>query len=96
MSGSPPCSRHGHVSVAVGTDILIHGGMAGTDMFDDLYKFNTGNAIIVKSNNTYVVLLCEFSYTCREIECSCKRSIKRSGVTVLRFKVLFDFFSNLF
>ena len=61
MSGSPPCSRHGHVSVAVGTDILIHGGMAGTDMFDDLYKFNTGNAIIVKSTDTYVVLLCEFS-----------------------------------
>ena len=42
VSGSPPCSRHGHVSVAVGTDIYIHGGMAGTDMFDDLYKFNTG------------------------------------------------------
>ena len=42
MSGSPPCSRHGHVSVTVGTDIYIHGGMAGTDMFDDLYKFNTG------------------------------------------------------
>ena len=35
-------------------------------------------------------------YTCREIGCSCKRSIKRSGVTVLRFKVLLDFFSNLF
>ena len=42
VSGSPPCARHGHVSVAVGTDIYIHGGMAGTDMFDDVYKFNTG------------------------------------------------------
>lgn len=41
VSGSPPCARHGHVSVAVGTDIYIHGGMAGTDMFDDVYKFNT-------------------------------------------------------
>ena len=42
MKGSPPCSRHGHVSIAVGTDIYVHGGMAGTDMFDDLYRFNTG------------------------------------------------------
>ena len=42
MKGSPPCSRHGHVSVAIGTDIYVHGGMAGTDMFDDLYRFNTG------------------------------------------------------
>lgn len=42
VSGSPPCARHGHVSVAVGTDIFIHGGMAGTNMYDDLYKFNTG------------------------------------------------------
>lgn len=41
VSGSPPCARHGHVSVAVGTDIYIHGGMAGTNMFDDVYKFNT-------------------------------------------------------
>ena len=40
-SGSPPCARHGHVSVADGTDIYIHGGMAGTNMFDDVYKFNT-------------------------------------------------------
>ena len=45
VSGSPPSSRHGHVSVTVGTDIYIHGGMAGTDMFDDLYKFNTGMKI---------------------------------------------------
>lgn len=43
VSGSPPCSRHGHVSITVGTDIYIHGGMAGTDMFDDLYKFDTVN-----------------------------------------------------
>ena len=42
MSGSLPCSRHGHASITVGTDIYIHGGMAGTDMCDDLYKFNTG------------------------------------------------------
>lgn len=42
VSGSPPCARHGHVSVVVGTDIYIHGGMAGTNMFDDVYKFNTG------------------------------------------------------
>ncbi|KAM7431999.1 hypothetical protein ABFA07_017498 [Porites harrisoni] len=43
VKGSPPCSRHGHVSVAIGTDIYVHGGMAGTDMFDDLYRFNTVN-----------------------------------------------------
>ena len=42
VKGSPPCSRHGHVSVAIGTDIYVHGGMSGTDMFDDLYRFNTG------------------------------------------------------
>ena len=42
VSGSPPCARHGHVSVAVGKDIYIHGGMAGTSIFDDVYKFNTG------------------------------------------------------
>lgn len=42
VNGSPPCSRHGHVSVAVGADIYVHGGMAGTNMFDDLYRFNTG------------------------------------------------------
>ncbi|XP_020602771.1 rab9 effector protein with kelch motifs-like isoform X2 [Orbicella faveolata] len=41
VSGSLPCARHGHVSVAVGTDIYIHGGMAGTNIFDDVYKFNT-------------------------------------------------------
>lgn len=43
ISGSPPCSRHGHVSVAVETDIYIHGGMAGTNIYDDLYRFNTVN-----------------------------------------------------
>lgn len=43
VTGHPPCSRHGHVSVAIGTDIYIHGGMSGTDMFNDLYRFNTDN-----------------------------------------------------
>ena len=37
--------------------------------------------------NGKVCKLCCLIYTCREIGCSCKRSIKRSGVTVLRFKV---------
>lgn len=41
MTGHPPSCRHGHISVAVGTDIYIHGGMSGIDMFDDLYKFNS-------------------------------------------------------
>lgn len=43
VSGNPPCSRHGHISVAVGIYIYIHGGMAGTNIFDDLYKFDTVN-----------------------------------------------------
>ena len=55
MSGSPPCSRHGHVSVAIGTDIYIHGGMAGTDMFDDLYKFDTGMQLQCCSNTCCVM-----------------------------------------
>lgn len=41
VTGHPPSCRHGHISVAVGTDIYIHGGMSGIDMFDDLYKFNS-------------------------------------------------------
>lgn len=28
--------------VAIGTTIYLHGGMAGTSVFDDLYQFNTG------------------------------------------------------
>jgi len=46
--GDKPCSRHGHLMVAIGTDIYIHGGMAGTKVFDDLYKFSIGETAIVE------------------------------------------------
>ena len=42
VKGTPPSCRHGHVMVALGTDIYVHGGMAGTSIYDDLYKFDTG------------------------------------------------------
>ncbi|XP_021117735.1 rab9 effector protein with kelch motifs isoform X3 [Heterocephalus glaber] len=35
--GSPPSSRHGHVMVAAGTKLFIHGGLAGDRFFDDLH-----------------------------------------------------------
>ncbi|XP_039717639.1 rab9 effector protein with kelch motifs isoform X2 [Pteropus medius] len=35
--GKPPSPRHGHVMVAVGTKLFIHGGLAGDKFYDDLY-----------------------------------------------------------
>ncbi|XP_037060408.1 rab9 effector protein with kelch motifs isoform X4 [Peromyscus leucopus] len=35
--GSPPSPRHGHVMVAAGTKLFIHGGLAGDKFFDDLH-----------------------------------------------------------
>ncbi|XP_047555311.1 rab9 effector protein with kelch motifs isoform X1 [Lutra lutra] len=35
--GKPPSPRHGHVMVAVGTKLFIHGGLAGDRFYDDLH-----------------------------------------------------------
>ncbi|XP_071881396.1 rab9 effector protein with kelch motifs isoform X2 [Anas platyrhynchos] len=39
--GDPPSPRHGHVMVAVGTKLLIHGGLAGDVFYDDLFCIDT-------------------------------------------------------
>ena len=76
MKGSPPCSRHGHVSVAVGTDIYVHGGMAGTDMFDDLYRFNTGMpTTLVTKVITLLHLLTKYYLKKRMIKTKIKNDI---------------------
>nr|XP_008271528.1 rab9 effector protein with kelch motifs isoform X1 [Oryctolagus cuniculus]XP_008271529.1 rab9 effector protein with kelch motifs isoform X1 [Oryctolagus cuniculus]XP_008271530.1 rab9 effector protein with kelch motifs isoform X1 [Oryctolagus cuniculus]XP_051693093.1 rab9 effector protein with kelch motifs isoform X1 [Oryctolagus cuniculus] len=35
--GRPPSPRHGHVMVAAGTKLFIHGGLAGDTFYDDLH-----------------------------------------------------------
>ncbi|XP_066112325.1 rab9 effector protein with kelch motifs isoform X3 [Saccopteryx bilineata] len=35
--GKPPSPRHGHVMVAAGTKLFIHGGLAGDNFYDDLH-----------------------------------------------------------
>ncbi|XP_051041229.1 rab9 effector protein with kelch motifs isoform X2 [Phodopus roborovskii] len=35
--GNPPSARHGHVMVAAGTKLFIHGGLSGDRFFDDLH-----------------------------------------------------------
>uniref|UniRef100_A0A5F5PIT4 Rab9 effector protein with kelch motifs n=1 Tax=Equus caballus TaxID=9796 RepID=A0A5F5PIT4_HORSE len=35
--GIPPSPRHGHVMVAAGTKLFIHGGLAGDKFYDDLH-----------------------------------------------------------
>ncbi|XP_021516605.1 rab9 effector protein with kelch motifs isoform X3 [Meriones unguiculatus] len=41
--GSPPPPRHGHVMVAAGTQLFIHGGLAGDMFFDDLHCIDIRN-----------------------------------------------------
>lgn len=40
--GTPPPARHGHIIVAVGSRILIHGGMAGEKFYNDMFVLDTG------------------------------------------------------
>ncbi|XP_068104294.1 rab9 effector protein with kelch motifs isoform X2 [Hyperolius riggenbachi] len=40
-SGVPPKPRHGHILVAVGTKLYVHGGMAGSTFFKDLFCIDT-------------------------------------------------------
>lgn len=39
--GTPPAARHGHVITAVGSNIYIHGGMAGEKFHSDMFLLNT-------------------------------------------------------
>ncbi|XP_012669886.2 rab9 effector protein with kelch motifs isoform X2 [Clupea harengus] len=39
--GKPPSPRHGHVVVAVGTTIFIHGGLEGDKFHSDMYSLDT-------------------------------------------------------
>lgn len=37
LIGEAPSPRHGHVMVVMGSKLYIHGGMAGTNFYDDLF-----------------------------------------------------------
>uniref|UniRef100_A0A9J7XKN4 Rab9 effector protein with kelch motifs n=1 Tax=Cyprinus carpio carpio TaxID=630221 RepID=A0A9J7XKN4_CYPCA len=39
--GTPPAPRHGHVIAAVGSNIYIHGGMAGEKFHSDMFLLST-------------------------------------------------------
>lgn len=41
--GSPPSPRHGHVMVAAGTKLFIHGGLAWETFYSDLHCIDTGD-----------------------------------------------------
>uniref|UniRef100_A0A4W6CXW6 Rab9 effector protein with kelch motifs n=1 Tax=Lates calcarifer TaxID=8187 RepID=A0A4W6CXW6_LATCA len=41
--GRHPPARHGHIIVAVGAKIYIHGGMAGDKFHSDMYSLDTGS-----------------------------------------------------
>ncbi|XP_044161131.1 rab9 effector protein with kelch motifs isoform X1 [Bufo gargarizans] len=41
ISGNPPKPRHGHIITAVGTKLFIHGGMAGSSFFSDMFCIDT-------------------------------------------------------
>ncbi|XP_012577126.1 PREDICTED: rab9 effector protein with kelch motifs isoform X3 [Condylura cristata] len=41
--GEPPSPRHGHVMVAVGTKLFIHGGLSGDKFYDDLHCIDTSD-----------------------------------------------------
>ncbi|XP_067825817.1 rab9 effector protein with kelch motifs isoform X1 [Heptranchias perlo] len=45
--GRPPAPRHGHVMVAIGSKLFIHGGLAGDKFFNDMYAIDTA-AVIMK------------------------------------------------
>ncbi|NWX39795.1 RABEK protein, partial [Steatornis caripensis] len=46
--GDPPSPRHGHVVVAVGTKLFIHGGLAGDTFYDDLFYIDINDMRWVK------------------------------------------------
>ncbi|XP_065710223.2 rab9 effector protein with kelch motifs [Patagioenas fasciata] len=46
--GDPPSPRHGHVVVAVGTKLFIHGGLAGDVFYNDLFCIDVNDMRWVK------------------------------------------------
>lgn len=40
--GTPPSARQGHLIIAVGTRIFIHGGMAREEFYNDMFALDTG------------------------------------------------------
>lgn len=42
VNGSHPASRHGHVMVAIENNLYVHGGMAGTKIFADIWQLKIG------------------------------------------------------
>nr|XP_020014849.1 rab9 effector protein with kelch motifs isoform X2 [Castor canadensis] len=50
--GNPPSPRHGHVMVAAGTQLFIHGGLAGDTFFDDLHCIDISDMKWQKLNPT--------------------------------------------
>lgn len=47
--GRHPPARHGHVIIAVGSKIYIHGGMAGDKFHNDMYSLDTSKLKLVGS-----------------------------------------------
>lgn len=39
--GTPPPARHGHIIIAVGSRVFIHGGMAGDKLYSDMFTLDT-------------------------------------------------------
>jgi len=54
LSGDAPKPRHGHLMVAVGNRLYLHGGMSGSSFFDDLHVLdldrNSWSCVKVKSS----------------------------------------------
>ncbi|XP_055127073.1 rab9 effector protein with kelch motifs isoform X2 [Symphalangus syndactylus] len=50
--GNPPSPRHGHVMVAAGTNLFIHGGLAGDRFYDDLHCIDISDMKWQKLNPT--------------------------------------------
>ncbi|KAF1426333.1 hypothetical protein FQV22_0005640, partial [Spheniscus magellanicus] len=46
--GDPPSPRHGHVVVAVGTKLFVHGGLAGDIFYNDLFCIDINDMRWVK------------------------------------------------
>ncbi|NWR77114.1 RABEK protein, partial [Centropus unirufus] len=46
--GDPPSPRHGHVVVAIGTKLFLHGGLAGDNFYSDLFCIDINDMRWVK------------------------------------------------
>lgn len=44
--GRHPAARHGHVIVAVGFKLYIHGGMAGEKFYSDVHSLDTSKTYV--------------------------------------------------